>query len=500
MPALTLGPILGVVSHHQTLLHTCCLVAPAGSAPVWLIDGVRVAFRPVTALRDGTFWHAEWTAPAPRATGRVVSYTIEAGGTAWQGLDGKGAWSFYIPADTEAPEFAYASCNGFSALKLMAATEDPYGLWKRLGQDSVPGAYLSLLIMGGDQIYADGLWEQPWMRAFAEMTDEEMAHAPVTPEIEANIDAFYEQLYLRQWGRPEVAAVLAQVPSIMMWDDHDIFDGWGSHPHRLQISPVYRRAYAAALRAFKLFQLRDDEKRMRLNPANVDFAYVLELGSETFLMLDHRTERTDTQVMSEAQWTAFQAWLKHFTKPRLFIQSAVPVVYRTFGAIERALSLTSSREELEDDLADHWSAREHQAERMRLIYTLIRQQRAARGAANVTKDEFHAKWIFLSGDVHVGCMGSVWEKAEDLGLYQVVSSGIVHPPPTPFQWLGITAASGDGNDRLGNGDLETEILPIMGARAKFLRTRNYARIHLGTDGKIWINWRCENGDRASFAV
>lgn len=88
-------------------------------------------------------------------------------------------------------------------------------------------------------------------------------------------------------------------------------------------------------------------------------------------------------------------------------------------------------------------------------------------------------------------MGSVWERALDLGLYQVVSSGIVHPPPTRLEWLGICAFSGDGDQTRGNGDLEAEIHEIAGAGTKFLRTRNYARVELNPT-KVGINWRCEN--------
>ena len=50
--------------------------------------------------------------------------------------------------------------------------------------------------------------------------------------------------------------MLATIPSIMMWDDHDIFDGWGSYPEDLQTCDVYPEIYKAAVRHFRLFQLR----------------------------------------------------------------------------------------------------------------------------------------------------------------------------------------------------------------------------------------------------
>ena len=41
----------------------------------------------------------------------------------------------------------------------------------------------------------------------------------------------------------------------MMWDDHDVFDGWGSWPPARQNCPVFRGVAAAARDAFALFQL-----------------------------------------------------------------------------------------------------------------------------------------------------------------------------------------------------------------------------------------------------
>lgn len=497
MNSLTLGPVLGLESGSDGAFYTCLVVTASHEAPVWVVDGQRVPFSILGGLAGGeTAWRAEWPLPSARPTSRIVGYALESQGVSIADRTGVIAWKFHVPADPEPIRFVYASCNGFSAAKLMANTSEPHRMWERMHLDHTAEP-LSLLVLGGDQIYADAIWEQSWMHDFAEKTDEQMKGADVTPEMEANLDGFYERLYLRQWGAAPVAAMLASVPSIMMWDDHDIFDGWGSHPEELQGCPVYKRIFQSALRAFRLFQLRGNRTRGFLDKTASHHGYVSSLNGETFLMLDHRAERTPTAVMGEGQWAAFKQWLARFTGQRLFVQSAVPVIYRTFGLIERSLAATDKREELEDDLNDHWSAREHQRERLRLIYSLIERQKVLRDAPDSGSHEF--RWMLLSGDVHVGCMASVWEKDLNLGLYQVVSSGIVHPPPTLLQWLGICALSADGEDRLGNGELVTEIHQIAGARGRFLRTRNYARLQLETE-KVWINWRCENDDDTFFCV
>jgi hypothetical protein len=40
----------------------------------------------------------------------------------------------------------------------------------------------------------------------------------------------------------------------MTWDDHDIFDGYGSYPRRLQTCAVFRGLAGVARRFFLLFQ------------------------------------------------------------------------------------------------------------------------------------------------------------------------------------------------------------------------------------------------------
>ena len=48
----------------------------------------------------------------------------------------------------------------------------------------------------------------------------------------------------------------------MTWDDHDIFDGWGSYPDTLQNCPVFQGCYQAARRFYLLFQQHTNLQRI----------------------------------------------------------------------------------------------------------------------------------------------------------------------------------------------------------------------------------------------
>src|SRR3546814_17317784 len=82
------------------------------------------------------------------------------------------------------------------------------------------------MLMGGDQVYADSMWETvPSMQAWAGLEFDEGNKAEATDEMIGELERFYFDLYVSRWSQPEVRPMLASIPSIMMWDDHDLIDG-----------------------------------------------------------------------------------------------------------------------------------------------------------------------------------------------------------------------------------------------------------------------------------
>src|SRR5262249_45190789 len=159
----------------------------------------------------------------------------------------------------------FFSCNGVSSAKLFAKVPDLNALWRQMlgkhrqalaaPQMDLPGGY-HLLVGGGDQIYADSLWETvPELRAHQEMTREERIKAKTPKGFEAKMVGAYVRLYAQRWSQAEPAACLARIPSFFTWDDHDIFDGWGSYEPALQSSPFFQAVFSAANKTYTAFQL-----------------------------------------------------------------------------------------------------------------------------------------------------------------------------------------------------------------------------------------------------
>jgi len=104
------------------------------------------------------------------------------------------------------------------------------------------------MLLGGDQLYADEIWSTvPELKKWNELSLDKKVSRSANKAMVEQIERFFDQLYAERWSDPTMSLMLAQVPSLMMWDDHDIFDGWGSFPEDLQGCEVFQAIFQAAI-------------------------------------------------------------------------------------------------------------------------------------------------------------------------------------------------------------------------------------------------------------
>ena len=407
-------------------------------------------------------------------------------------IDGS-SWSFTVPALGAPPAMAYASCNGFSSLKLLKNTRVPNALWARLNAKHAKTPY-HLLLLGGDQLYTDSMWEQldslsDWA---ALPTDEGVKLAP-SETMKRQIGEFFRGLYPDRWSQKDPAQALATIPTVMMWDDHDILDGWGSYPRELQQCKVYEAIFASARESFALYQQQSapDERHPLAVSGQQHFTLGFRVGPVAVLAPDLRSERSETQVMGPQSWKAAYEWLDALPAAdaadgvkHLFVMSSIPVVHPDFSMLENALGLFPGRQELEDDLRDHWTSVPHRQERLRLIHRLL-------GFATEKK----CRVTLLSGDVHVGAVGVVRsgrdgaESPSAQVINQLTSSGIVHPaaPGMVLFYLENVVGKSMSDDR----DISSELVEIPGTRNHFIGARNWLTLEPDAEARYWANWHTE---------
>ena len=494
MAKLKVGPLLGLES--DTLYTLCFSTDKTIKKAIAHIGGGDVVCTKVGETPSSLVWRAEYSAKSGKKD-QSISYRITLDGEVAECANKRSEWSFFIPGTVSTPKLVYASCNGFSEEKLMAKTQDPYGLWQRMAVQHQQAPF-ALLMMGGDQLYADSVFSSravESLRRWKELNHDAKVKTKASATLIAQLDKFFDQLYQERWLDKSLSLMLASIPSVMMWDDHDIFDGWGSYPDDLHNCEVFRAIFDAAKRYFELFQVRSRRNTSLLKADAHHYAMAFRFRDYNILALDNRTERTLKMVMSDEQWALVAKHLKtQVNDGHLLVMSAVPVVYRDFSFADAGFDATPWEEELTDDLKDHWRAKEHEGERAKLIHHLLDNADRRR------KKEPSCKTVILSGDVHIGSIGVIHDRARDCKVHQVVSSGIVHPAPSRLQWLGIMAVTNDRDEYLDEGEkIQISMLKPFSSD-KYIRYRNYVTLDVGTDQKLWVNWVSEGKDEPYYPI
>ncbi len=482
------GPVLGFRGREDGNWKVCVLVVTEGQGDApgvsWSSTAGGSGQAPSTELKTlgvRTVRCAELAVPQGEQE-QSVSYRIA-------GFEA----SFEVPGTATQPRFAFTSCNGFSHPRLMKMVDEPLVMWKDMTAWHEEKPY-HLILMGGDQVYADAIWEVAGsLKRWSERPAKERFKAAFTATMRRQVERFYFDLYCDRFGQRDMVSMLSRVPTVMMWDDHDIFDGWGSYPAQQQESAVYQGIFELAREHFCLFQLKAKPQALPsfVLPGSDGYNSVFDLGDVAVAVLDLRSERTWDQVMSPASWDAVLPAIDRLGEGgHLLVISSIPVVYLDLGIVEKGLALVPGQQELEDDLQDHWRARSHQLERLRMLHRLL--EFASKKQRRVT---------ILSGDVHIAALG-VAESIRGVAagdnsqiINQLISSGIVHPPPPA---LAVWAYERIGDQVEVDRGIEARLLKFPGTRQRFIGARNWLSLRPDPSGRIWAEWRAE-GQRESFS-
>lgn len=416
-------------------------------------------------------------------------------------------WEFWVPAKDENAKIAYASCNGFSDPKYMKSVKDKNVLWKemlenhtsatddRSADDDQTGPF-HLLILGGDQVYADSIWQEKECKAMYEWVNKpwkDRTEAPLEPEMRQEIKDFYFRLYCDRWNQADPKQVFASIPTVMMWDDHDIFDGWGSYPDDMQKCPVFQEIFKIARDHFIVFQLQEDgihwPPHFLRGAENLTFTHIV--GDMAIAALDMRSERSNTRVMSKLSTQGFFDWLDGIKKEdgirHLLVMSSIPLVHLDFSRLEKLLNWIPGQQELEDDLRDHWHSVPHKEERIELIKKLLEFGRKKR-----------IRVSFLSGDVHVAAIGAVETLRHGINgdnanvINQLTCSAIVHPPPPAIVvWaMNTLMTETEEIDR----HITARILKFRGTDFGLVGRRNWMSLTMREDHSFIAHWYMEQND------
>lgn len=287
--------------------------------------------------------------------------------------------------------FAFGSCNK----PLVHTFARRHRVWKQLGDRlrDADAEALRLLILCGDQIYADKAYDKLRKKG----------HDDPAQVLEA-----YRDEYQKQWAGEEIQQVMGNLPTYMVWDDHEIANGWGSHK-RDATAQNRRNIFKGATEVYREFQQSHGP-----SGAAGKHHYGFRHGRTGFYVLDLRGRRDVTRktdpLMGAPQWRDFKDWVEanEAELSCLFLVSSVPLAH--------APSFVSKHIP-KSDLRDQWNSRKNQPEQRRMLRLLFD-----------LSNRRDIPVVILGGDVHVGtfvCIrSSRAEHARQPRIYQLTSSPI----------------------------------------------------------------------------
>lgn len=460
MAQLVLGPLLRYVDDSTATVWVetdapCAVEVLGATSRTFTVHGHHYALVDIDGLAPGT----------------STPYTVTLDGdTVWPQPDSAFPRSRIRTIDASAPlRLIFGSCR-------KDAPQDARGA-ARVGMDGLHAfgrslaeadetSWPSLLLLLGDQVYADsappGLWE-----FIADRRDPERPPWWEVADFEE-----YTRLYQLAWREPTVRWVLSTIPSVMIFDDHDVRDDWNisrAWLDHIEAQPWWRRRITAGLGAYWIYQHLGNlsPKERAAEPlmtalaageygagsgdagATLDdlagradeerdgrWCFARDIGRTRLIVLDSRGGRVldpgSRQMLGSRQLAWFDGQASGGVD-HLLVATSIPYL------LPRGLHYAEAWNEALCDGA--WGSRlAARSERLRQVFDLEHwasfQYSFAAVADVVTqvatgaRGESPASIVFLSGDVHYSYLA----RARPAGfgcspIMQVVSSPIRNPLP-----------------------------------------------------------------------
>ena len=374
-------------------------------------------------------------------------------------------------------------------------------MWDRFG-DELDQRNGDFILGVGDQVYVDGnskvsIWE--WLRKNRKEFVKE-----VKPEDRVEVmRSWYRDIYRGYWGHRQLRRVLSRFPTYMMWDDHEILDGWGSYTikerqnlldswwdwddDKEKLSLFYQMYEAAKLTFYEYEHVHNPT-----TPADqLDYAFTW--GKSAFYVLDMRGQRdytrtTNDRILGQAQMQRFKEWLTSDTfknATSVFVVSPVPVVHVKSFVVNYLDILT-----LTDDMRDQWEHETNWVERDELLDAIF-------NAAHT-----HEKSLYLlSGDVHIGAaFRMTHKKYSDTHVYQLTSSAITYDLPWVQASALAWAVKNHGFLQRDEDDSEPNV--AFQLLMEPCKTNNFALVNVqkNDQNKVQVSWDLYGSTEKDAAV
>jgi hypothetical protein len=377
--------------------------------------------------------------------------------------------------DPEAPvRLLFGSCREPPKVRPLDKTLDPdvFVAYANRMVDQPPEQWPDLLLLVGDQVYADETSSdvQDFIKQHRDIKE------PPGKEV-ANFEE-YTRLYYESWGEPTVRWILSTLPTSMIFDDHDVRDDWNtSDAWRADMQQVswWDERITGALMSYWIYQhlgnlspagLRSNDIYQKVigeashdaEPVLREFAhaadaeadggkgaqwsYRRDFGPVRVLVIDSRCGRILTEgqrsMVSNKEFDWIEAQSDDGSYEHLVVVTSMPwLLPRALHDIESwnealcagsrgpRLARISEKVRRAVDL-EHWAAFRKSFDRLAAWF--------ARVGARDRGDKAPATICVLSGDVHHTYVSeAVYKPKLATRVYQITCSPIHNTIPTPMK-------------------------------------------------------------------
>ncbi len=407
------------------------------------------------------------------------------------------------PAQPRETVFGFYSCHD-----PISAGGDA-GAWPHF-REQLSDAGAQFVIGGGDQAYVDTNGKNGFPDIWTWLKDNKTAllekySVGGGKYDEAGIEQYllniYRWYYRVYWAVPSLRDVFERFPQYMIWDDHEIMDGWGSLTNKeryARISGFFEEKdsktnrllvdlmWRAACRAYFEYEHSHNPPTAidLANPDNCQWDYAFQQGDAAFYVLDMRghhdveknkgkkTQLDPNILLGQAQFDRFCAWLvspEAKAARSLFVVSPVPVLHW----VDRLVNYVDLGE-AKDDFMDEWGHETNWKERNRLLDAAF---------GEIAKSG--RPLVFLSGDVHCASVFRLrHRKFPAARVYQVTSSAISRKPAPKISLIGISS----GGPMDGHPDVSSERLYALTGSKNFSLIRARAKDDGSAEVIVELHW------------
>lgn len=180
-------------------------------------------------------------------------------------------------------DFLLMSCH-FPETKEEVDGFGGFAVWHQIPQIMSENRNVRFAILCGDQVYAD-----------------EVETEVLKEKDESKRKELYLKVYRKFWNNIHYRRVLCSLPAVLMWDDHDITDGWGSREDSYdakkpqEFTPEWEALFKTAKEMFRIMQASRNPERPS-SDFSEGFDTCFRVGRAGFAVADLRSNRKSRAI------------------------------------------------------------------------------------------------------------------------------------------------------------------------------------------------------------